>query len=150
MNLSFSHIMKQCKRTPAPGLKSSQPTRNVLLRFYPPQSALGNQIFYRFIGYRLFCFFILRMDLTMAIYLTLQRIQIQRRRKFTSSLKMRILLGARSNCMNSIWPNGEYFNILSFYCIFVYFHSQQRNRIKLKRGSRQSYSYISVIHRFNT
>ncbi|XP_076676327.1 zinc finger protein without children isoform X2 [Andrena cerasifolii] len=46
MQLSFSHIMKHWKRNPA-----AQPTattgkvpgsRNVLLRFYPPQSALGN------------------------------------------------------------------------------------------------------------
>lgn len=45
MQLSFSHIMKHWKRNPA-----AQPTattgkvpgsRNVLLRFYPPQSALG-------------------------------------------------------------------------------------------------------------
>ncbi|KAL6426401.1 hypothetical protein ACFW04_009116 [Cataglyphis niger] len=46
MQLSFSHIMKHWKRNPA-----AQPTamagkvpnsRNVLLRFYPPQSALAN------------------------------------------------------------------------------------------------------------
>lgn len=42
MQLSFSHIMKHWKRNPnqvgAPKLPGS---RNVLLRFYPPQSALG-------------------------------------------------------------------------------------------------------------
>jgi len=46
MQLSFSHIMKHWKRNPA----AQPPTavagkvpgsRNVLLRFYPPQSALG-------------------------------------------------------------------------------------------------------------
>jgi len=42
MQLSFSHIMKHWKRTTqtskVPG------TRNVLLRFYPPQAGLGKSI----------------------------------------------------------------------------------------------------------
>lgn len=50
MQLSFSHIMKHWKRNPgAPGSgsggtpgKTGPGSRNVLLRFYPPQSALGN------------------------------------------------------------------------------------------------------------
>uniref|UniRef100_A0A182JRG5 TRASH domain-containing protein n=1 Tax=Anopheles christyi TaxID=43041 RepID=A0A182JRG5_9DIPT len=41
MELSFSHIMKHWKRTPQQGTKSTA-TRNVLLRFYPPQSSLAN------------------------------------------------------------------------------------------------------------
>ncbi|XP_049287351.1 uncharacterized protein LOC125765894 [Anopheles funestus] len=41
MELSFSHIMKHWKRTPQQGAKSTA-TRNVLLRFYPPQSSLAN------------------------------------------------------------------------------------------------------------
>lgn len=50
MQLSFSHIMKHWKRNPGAqvnsGLTASGKvagSRNVLLRFYPPQSALGNQ-----------------------------------------------------------------------------------------------------------
>lgn len=44
MQLSFSHIMKHWKRNPntpvgKPG--SPAPNRNVVLRFYPPQAALG-------------------------------------------------------------------------------------------------------------
>lgn len=44
MQLSFSHIMKHWKRNPTqPGLsKIPGSPRNVLLRFYPPQSVLGN------------------------------------------------------------------------------------------------------------
>lgn len=43
MQLSFSHIMKHWKRNPnQPGVtKIPGSSRNVLLRFYPPQSALG-------------------------------------------------------------------------------------------------------------
>ncbi|XP_053670615.1 zinc finger MYM-type protein 4 [Anopheles nili] len=40
MELSFSHIMKHWKRTPPQGSKATA-TRNVLLRFYPPQSSLA-------------------------------------------------------------------------------------------------------------
>ncbi|XP_076641610.1 zinc finger protein without children isoform X2 [Halictus rubicundus] len=46
MQLSFSHIMKHWKRNPAaqPAAATGKVpgSRNVLLRFYPPQSALGN------------------------------------------------------------------------------------------------------------
>ncbi|XP_033192634.1 zinc finger protein without children isoform X2 [Bombus vancouverensis nearcticus] len=46
MQLSFSHIMKHWKRNPAAQLTTGAGkvpgSRNVLLRFYPPQSALGN------------------------------------------------------------------------------------------------------------
>ncbi|XP_067013358.2 zinc finger MYM-type protein 3 [Anabrus simplex] len=44
MQLSFSHIMKHWKRNPnQPGVtKIPGSSRNVLLRFYPPQSALDN------------------------------------------------------------------------------------------------------------
>lgn len=46
MQLSFSHIMKHWKRNPnQPGAAKIPGSRNVLLRFYPPQSALGNIIF---------------------------------------------------------------------------------------------------------
>lgn len=39
MQLSFSHIMKHWKRT---GQTAKTPgSRNVLLRFYPPQAGLG-------------------------------------------------------------------------------------------------------------
>lgn len=45
MQLSFSHIMKHWKRNPAAQLTTGAGkvpgSRNVLLRFYPPQSALG-------------------------------------------------------------------------------------------------------------
>lgn len=45
MQLSFSHIMKHWKRNPATqpaaGAGKVPGSRNVLLRFYPPQSALG-------------------------------------------------------------------------------------------------------------
>lgn len=42
MQLSFSHIMKHWKRNPnQPGQAKIPGSRNVLLRFYPPQSALG-------------------------------------------------------------------------------------------------------------
>lgn len=46
MQLSFSHIMKHWKRNPiqptaAGGTPKVPGSRNVLLRFYPPQSALG-------------------------------------------------------------------------------------------------------------
>lgn len=44
MQLSFSHIMKHWKRSPnAPAGKPGSPAsnRNVVLRFYPPQAALG-------------------------------------------------------------------------------------------------------------
>lgn len=42
MQLSFSHIMKHWKRNPNQAGGSKTPgSRNVLLRFYPPQSALG-------------------------------------------------------------------------------------------------------------
>lgn len=42
MQLSFSHIMKHWKRNPnTPGVAKVPGSRNVLLRFYPPQSALG-------------------------------------------------------------------------------------------------------------
>ncbi|KFB43748.1 AGAP001140-PA-like protein [Anopheles sinensis] len=40
MELSFSHIMKHWKRNPHQGPKSTA-SRNVLLRFYPPQSSLA-------------------------------------------------------------------------------------------------------------
>ncbi|XP_044741704.1 zinc finger MYM-type protein 3-like isoform X2 [Chrysoperla carnea] len=41
MQLSFSHIMKHWKRNPnQPGASKGPGSRNVLLRFYPPQSAL--------------------------------------------------------------------------------------------------------------
>ncbi|XP_066248993.1 zinc finger MYM-type protein 3 [Euwallacea similis] len=43
MQLSFSHIMKHWKRNPnQPGASKVPGSRNVLLRFYPPQSALQN------------------------------------------------------------------------------------------------------------
>ncbi|KAH1023199.1 hypothetical protein HUJ04_012449 [Dendroctonus ponderosae] len=43
MQLSFSHIMKHWKRNPnQPGASKLPGSRNVLLRFYPPQSALQN------------------------------------------------------------------------------------------------------------
>ncbi|XP_018326015.1 zinc finger MYM-type protein 3 isoform X2 [Agrilus planipennis] len=42
MQLSFSHIMKHWKRNPNQPGGNKTGTRNVLLRFYPPQSALGN------------------------------------------------------------------------------------------------------------
>lgn len=53
MQLSFSHIMKHWKRNPATqpaaGAGKVPGSRNVLLRFYPPQSALGEyQIIYIF------------------------------------------------------------------------------------------------------
>lgn len=42
MELSFSHIMKHWKRNPnQPGAAKVPGSRNVLLRFYPPQSSLG-------------------------------------------------------------------------------------------------------------
>lgn len=42
MQLSFSHIMKHWKRNPNQVGASKLPgSRNVLLRFYPPQSSLG-------------------------------------------------------------------------------------------------------------
>lgn len=42
MELSFSHIMKHWKRNPnQPGAAKMPGSRNVLLRFYPPQSSLG-------------------------------------------------------------------------------------------------------------
>lgn len=41
MQLSFSHIMKHWKRNPnQPGASKVPGARNVLLRFYPPQSAI--------------------------------------------------------------------------------------------------------------
>lgn len=44
MQLSFSHIMKHWKRNPnQPGTAKTPGSRNVLLRFYPPQSAIGKQ-----------------------------------------------------------------------------------------------------------
>ncbi|XP_060536825.1 zinc finger MYM-type protein 2 isoform X2 [Cylas formicarius] len=43
MQLSFSHIMKHWKRNPnQPGASKVPGSRNVLLRFYPPQSATQN------------------------------------------------------------------------------------------------------------
>ncbi|XP_070491945.1 zinc finger MYM-type protein 3 isoform X2 [Chironomus tepperi] len=43
MELSFSHIMKHWKRNPnQPGAAKMPGSRNVLLRFYPPQSSLAN------------------------------------------------------------------------------------------------------------
>lgn len=49
MQLSFTHIMKHWKRNPnATGGPKAPGSRNVLLRFYPPQSALGIlKIFYQ-------------------------------------------------------------------------------------------------------
>lgn len=42
MQLSFSHIMKHWKRNPnQPGSAKTPGSRNVLLRFYPPQTAIG-------------------------------------------------------------------------------------------------------------
>lgn len=42
MQLSFSHIMKHWKRNPnQPGANKVPGSRNVLLRFYPPQTSLG-------------------------------------------------------------------------------------------------------------
>lgn len=49
MQLSFSHIMKHWKRNPnQPGQAKIPGSRNVLLRFYPPQSALGEIICYQY------------------------------------------------------------------------------------------------------
>ncbi|XP_008200258.1 zinc finger MYM-type protein 3 isoform X2 [Tribolium castaneum] len=43
MQLSFSHIMKHWKRNPnQPGVTRVPGSRNVLLRFYPPQTAIQN------------------------------------------------------------------------------------------------------------
>ncbi|KAJ8936686.1 hypothetical protein NQ318_012505 [Aromia moschata] len=43
MQLSFSHIMKHWKRNPnQPGASKMAGSRNVLLRFYPPQSGIQN------------------------------------------------------------------------------------------------------------
>lgn len=43
MQLSFSHIMKHWKRNPSQvGAVKTPGSRNVLLRFYPPQASLGN------------------------------------------------------------------------------------------------------------
>ncbi|KAJ8980599.1 hypothetical protein NQ317_018727 [Molorchus minor] len=43
MQLSFSHIMKHWKRNPnQPSASKAPGSRNVLLRFYPPQSAIQN------------------------------------------------------------------------------------------------------------
>lgn len=39
MQLSFSHIMKHWKRNPNQGGGKVAGSRNVLLRFYPPQSS---------------------------------------------------------------------------------------------------------------
>lgn len=45
MELSFSHIMKHWKRNPnQPGAAKVPGSRNVLLRFYPPQSSLGKNL----------------------------------------------------------------------------------------------------------
>ncbi|XP_072402931.1 zinc finger MYM-type protein 3-like isoform X2 [Diabrotica undecimpunctata] len=45
MQLSFSHIMKHWKRNPnQPGASKVPGSRNVLLRFYPPQSAIQNNV----------------------------------------------------------------------------------------------------------
>lgn len=49
IDLSFSHIMKHWKRNPGQGGKGSgtggnQGSRNVLLRYYPPQASLGNDL----------------------------------------------------------------------------------------------------------
>nr|XP_022915643.1 zinc finger MYM-type protein 3-like [Onthophagus taurus] len=45
MQLSFSHIMKHWKRVPnTPGTSKNTSSRNILLRFYPPQTAVeGNR-----------------------------------------------------------------------------------------------------------
>lgn len=58
MELSFSHIMKHWKRNPnQPGAAKMPGSRNVLLRFYPPQSSLGKFFFFlksNFVDYKCF------------------------------------------------------------------------------------------------
>lgn len=51
MQLSFSHIMKHWKRNPNQQATKAAGSRNVLLRFYPPQSSLGKCFFFLF-GFR--------------------------------------------------------------------------------------------------
>lgn len=81
MQLSFSHIMKHWKRMPStPGGSKSSTSRNILLRFYPPQSAVG---MYHVSG-REFCNNIFHV----------QKVKV--RRKCTNSRKMKkIQLGVQ-------------------------------------------------------
>jgi len=111
MQLSFSHIMKHWKRNPA-----AQPTavagkvpgsRNVLLRFYPPQSALG---WFRSIVCILF--FTLVNDVDLLITAFLKKL-IQGKRKYMNSRKTkRIHYDVLLNCMNFICQSGTYMHIL--------------------------------------
>lgn len=87
MQLSFSHIMKHWKRNPAAqavAVAGKGPgTRNVLLRFYPPQSALGQYNRRKKIGY-LFIHY---------IYVTIMSLfeqkRIHERKRCTSNRKTR-------------------------------------------------------------
>lgn len=96
MQLSFSHIMKHWKRNPnqvgAPKLPGS---RNVLLRFYPPQSALGRYFNYIAIAFSLtFIYFI-------------KKTTRARRRSMNNRKTKRIHSDVRSSFTNSICPSGK-------------------------------------------
>lgn len=98
MQLSFSHIMKHWKRNQNQGSAKMPGSRNVLLRFYPPQSAnigkLNHTTFASTIAYdRIF-------------HLNLQ---IAEKRRCTNNRKMkRIHYDARLNFTNFISQNGRF------------------------------------------
>lgn len=103
MQLSFSHIMKHWKRNPnQPGATKIPGSRNVLLRFYPPQSALGNIFFlYNIYGWHFICINYFNI-------IVLQ-MPILEKRKSTNNKRMKIILYVvRLSYTNSIFLNGLY------------------------------------------
>lgn len=68
MQLSFSHIMKHWKRNPnQPGTAKTPGSRNVLLRFYPPQTAIG-KLFEKCMGYNYYHFVFLANNRKKKVY----------------------------------------------------------------------------------
>jgi zinc finger MYM-type protein 2/3/4 len=97
MELSFSHIMKHWKRNPnQPGAAKVAGSRNVLLRFYPPQSSLGMSTFLN------------SGNIFLTIFVCSSQKRTREKRKSTSSRRTKkTLCAARLSFTSFIYRNGE-------------------------------------------
>lgn len=96
MQLSFSHIMKHWKRNQTQGSAKMPGSRNVLLRFYPPQSANIGKLNHTILVWT-----------KAKIRISFLNLQIAEKRKCTNNKRMkRIHCDARLNFTNFISQNG--------------------------------------------
>lgn len=102
MQLSFSHIMKHWKRNPNQGSAKVPGSRNVLLRFYPPQTAQGkSQIILNRIQ------IVLSIDEINLSFDISQIHQAERKRSMSNKKMKRILYDAPLNYTNFTCQNGK-------------------------------------------